>query len=97
LPTGFPNQSVTVTKKYQQNTKRWKYNHIPSHQKRPNGNGCAGTGSTLETMVSRREKVAVDGTKISSRYEGVPEHGSHIRYSYPCLLTLMPERYEETR
>jgi hypothetical protein len=30
-------------------------------------------------MVSRREKVAVDGTKISSRYEGVPEHGS--RYS----------------
>jgi hypothetical protein len=34
----------------------------------------------LETMVSRREKVAVDGTKISSRYEGVPEHNSS-RYS----------------
>jgi hypothetical protein len=34
----------------------------------------------LETMVSRREKVAVDGTQISSRYEGVPEHNSS-RYS----------------
>lgn len=34
----------------------------------------------LETMVSRREKIAVDGNKISSRYEGVPEHNSS-RYS----------------
>jgi hypothetical protein len=34
----------------------------------------------LETMVSKREKVRVDGNKISSRYEGVPEHNSS-RYS----------------
>jgi hypothetical protein len=36
----------------------------------------------LETMVARREKKVVDGNKISSRYEGVPEHNAS-RY---CLF-----------
>jgi hypothetical protein len=58
--------------------KRWKYNAKCTEG--PNGNGYCRNRSTLETMVSRREKVAVDGTKISSRYEGVPEHNSS-RYS----------------
>jgi hypothetical protein len=59
--------------------KRWKYNR--RRREAPKRQWILQEQvDFLETMVSRREKIQVDGNQISSRYEGVPEHNSS-RYS----------------
>jgi hypothetical protein len=59
--------------------KRWKYNRR-RHEETKRQWICQEKVDFFETMVAKREKKAVDPNKISTRYEGVPEH-NYSRYS----------------